>query len=241
MRVLGIDASITDFGWALIDTDKTGAERCPDRGRFQTSAKSLYVSRYVDLRTRLAALIRELKPDKVGQEFPVFGALWSEGAYGLFLYCSEALVQEKQDVVFWSPLQVKAHARESLGRPKGWKMMKPDMVEAAIKDTAGDIGKPGRWNHNCADAYLVARLSARFWQVENKELPESDLTATERKYFLDIKKYDKGKRIGETDMKGVLYRENERFFKWSQETTDGTSTGNSIRSTHQGTQGSSKG
>lgn len=229
MRVLGLDPSLTNCGFAIIDTEKTDLARCPERGRFQTSAKSLYVSRYMDIRTRLTNLIRETKPDKVGIEFPVFGNLFSEGMYGLFLYCSEALHTEKQDVVFWSPLQVKAHARDSLGRPKGWVMMKPDMVEAAIQDTGGT----GRWNHNESDAYLVARLSARFWLLEDKTLSESDLTPTERKYFLDIKQHTTGKKAGETEHKGVMYRENERFFKWSQETTNGTPQGKSIRHTFQ--------
>ena len=46
---------------------------------------------------------------------------------------SEALKLEKKDVVFFSPGQIKAHAKFHLGRPLGWKMMKPDMVEACEK------------------------------------------------------------------------------------------------------------
>lgn len=214
MRVLGLDPSLTNFGYALINTSVPVGERsrCERRGRFQTSSRTLFVDRYCDLRERLRELVREVKPDRVGLEFPVFNDLWSEGMYGLFLFSCEALRLEKQDVVFWSPMQVKAHARESLERPKGWDMMKPDMVDAAKEDTGG-----GRWNHNEADAYLVARLAARFWLLWEDQIRERELTPVERRYFLEIKKYVRGKKAGRTDLKGVMYRENERFFLWSGE------------------------
>lgn len=219
MRCLGLDPSLTAFGWSVHDSNATGLLRCVARGRFKTSAKTLYISRYQDLRERLRTLIREQKPDYMGIEFPVFDNLFSEGLYGLFLYCSEAIKEEKQDVVFWSPLQIKAHARDSLDRPKGWKMMKSDMVEAAKEDT----GFKGTWNHNEADAYLCARLSARFWLTHAGVLKEADLTPTEQKYFFLIKKYVRGKKAGKEEKKGLIYREDERFFQWSED-QDGTST-----------------
>lgn len=212
MKVLGLDPSLTNFGWALHDTEATGTARCVARGRFQTSAKTLYISRYIDLRENLRSLIREVKPDKMGIEFPVFHDLFSEGLYGLFLFCSEAIQAEHQDVVFWSPLQVKSHARESLGRPKGWVMMKPDMVEAA----KSDLGGKTTMNHNEADAYLNAVLSARFWQFHSGQITEEMLTPVERKFFLDVKQYSRGKKAGKTVHQGVMYREDERFFRWSE-------------------------
>ena len=217
MRVLGLDPSLTNFGWAIIDTDKPVGDRarCESRGRFKTSSKMLFIDRYIEMREELRAKVREVSPDRVGLEFPVFDNLWSEGMYGLFLYTCEALKAEGQDVVFWSPLQVKAHARDFLGRPtiggRQWRMDKPDMVAAAKKDVGG-----GRWNHNEADAYLVALLASRFWLLHEDLIRERDLTPRERKYFLEIKRYVRGKREGKVDKKGVLYRENERFFLWSR-------------------------
>ena len=145
-----MDPSLTNFGWAIHNTNAPvgDASRCLGRGRFRTPAKMEFIDRYVHMRESLRALINEHQPDKVGLEFPVFGNLWSEGMYGLFLFTIEALKKEKCDVVFWSPLQVKAHARDTIDRPKGWKMDKVDMCEAAKVDAAG-----GRWNHNEADAY----------------------------------------------------------------------------------------
>lgn len=216
MRVLGLDPSLTNFGWAVHDTaaEVGSRSRCENRGRFQTSAKTLFIDRYVEMRESLRALVRDVGPDAVGIEFPVFNDLWSEGMYGLFLFSCEALKLERQDVVFWSPMQVKSHARESLNRPKidgkQWRMDKPDMIDAAKEDTGG-----GRWNHNEADAYLVARLASRFWLMQRDLIRERDLTSVERRFFLEIQKHVRGKKAGRTTLKGVMYREDERFFRWS--------------------------
>jgi len=147
----------------------------------------------------------------MGVEYPVFKDLYSEGMYGLFLYTCEALRAEKIDVVFFSPGQVKAHARDFLGRPAGWKMTKPDMVEAA-KKAEGVV-----MNHNEADAFWIARTASRFWQFHDGEISIEDLTATEAKQFLDFRKITKGKRAGQMEVKGILFREDERFFRWSEE------------------------
>lgn len=214
MRVLGIDPSLTAYGWAIHDTDAPvgSTDRCLARGRFSTPAKTEFVDRYVMMRESLKSLIHRERPDFVGIEHPVFSALFSEGMYGLFLYSCEALKSSGCDVVFWSPLQVKAHARESLGRPAKWVMDKVDMVEASKHDAG-----PGRWNHNEADAYLVARLSGRFWKLYGEAITPDDLTPVERKYFTEIHKFVRGKRAGREVRKGVMYREDERFFLWSQD------------------------
>lgn len=221
MRVLGIDPSLTNYGWAVHDTGASGLARCPQRGRFRSFSSTLFIDRYIGMREDLRALIREVRPDRVGLEFPVFDNLFSEGMYGLFLYTCEALKAERCDVVFWSPLQVKAHARDSLGRPPKWQMMKPDMVEAAKADTGGK----GSWNHNEADAYLVGRLAGRFWHFVDGSITEAELTPTERKYFAHVHTYTKGKKAGEEVRKGVLYREDERFFRWSKNSNLGDADG----------------
>lgn len=170
-----------------------------------------FVDRYVFMRESLRALLRDVQPDKVGIESPIFHNMFSEGMYGLFLYSNEALRVEQRDVVFFAPEQGKAHARESLRRPKGWKMLKGDMVEAAKKDT-----KSGQWNHNEADAYLIGRLAARFWGFYAGEIPESELTPVERTQFLLIHTYQRGKKAGQVVKRGLMYREEDRFFLWSK-------------------------
>lgn len=215
MIVLGLDPSLTNYGWAVHDTRAQGSARCIRRGRFQTPASMLFVDRYREMRENVYNLTQTVQPNRVGIEFPVFNDLWSEGMYGLFLFSCEGLRLGGADVVFWSPMQVKAHARDSIKRPPKWKMQKADMVEAAQTDTDTTVS----WNHNEADAYLVARLAGRFWDLYEGNLTEANLTDTERKYFTEIKS-----RPGKPDVyRGLMYREDERFFLWSRGNADGKS------------------
>lgn len=170
-----------------------------------------FVDRYIFMRESLRTLLREVRPDKVGIESPIFHNMFSEGMYGLFLYSNEALRTERKDVVFFAPEQGKAHARESLRRPKGWKMLKGDMVEAAKKDTGR-----GQWNHNEADAYLIGRLAARFWGFYAGSISEAELSPVEHSQFLLIHTYQRGKKAGQVVKKGLMYREEDRFFLWSE-------------------------
>lgn len=217
MLILGVDPSLTNFGWALHDTEAKGPKRCLERGRFQTSAKTLFVERYTSLREDMRQLLQRTNPDKIGCEYPVFNDLYSEGMYGLFLYTSEAMYLEKKDVVFFSPLQVKAHARTLIARPDGWKMQKTDMVAAAKADTKTKVA----WNHNEADAYLIARTAGRFWKLQEGLLTESELTDIEKAQFTKVHTYTRGKKQGQTVKSGIVHREDERFFRWSKETENG--------------------
>lgn len=216
MLVLGFDPSLTNFGWAVHDTAATGTGRCPARGRFQTSSKTLFVDRYIEMRQNVLGLLARFPHiTRVGCESPVFKELYSEGMYGLFLYTMEAIRAGHRDVVLFSPPQVKTHARLFLDRPKiagkQWVMDKPDMVEAAREDCGGS----GVWNHNEADAYWVARAAARFWSHLDGVVGSADLTVVEQKQFTEIQTIKRGKKAGQTVEKGILYREDERFFRWS--------------------------
>lgn len=226
MLVLGFDPSLTNFGWAVHDTAALGVARCPARGRFQTSSKTLFVDRYIEMRENVLGLLTQFPSIQcLGCESPVFKELYSEGMYGLFLYTCEAMRVAKRDVVLFSPPQVKVHARVFLNRPtfegKAWVMGKPDMVEAAREDTGGK----GVWNHNEADAYWVARSAARFWLHLEGSLEIGELTVPEQKQFTEIQTFKRGKRAGQTVERGILYREDERFFRWSVAAEEAPSNG----------------
>jgi hypothetical protein len=180
------------------------------------------------MRSKVVSLVEDCGVQRLGIEYPIFNDLWSEGMYGLFLFTCEALRSMKVDVVFFSPGQGKAQARDLLVevvdpdtgsttfqplRPKKWKMEKPDMVEAARFDTGGK----GKWDHNEADAYWIARTAGRFWLFHDGVLKLDDLTVLERKQFAEIRTVKRGLRAGQVEMKGISYRENERFFLWSKE------------------------
>lgn len=213
MKLLGLDPSLSNFGWAIHDTDASGPARCVARGRYSTPADMVFVDRFVYMRESLRELVRQHKPDKVGIESPFFGGTFSEGMYALFVYSNEALKLERRDVVYFSPLQVKAHARESLGRPDKWKMQKTDMV-AAMKADLGGGGK--KVNHNEADAYLVGRLAGRFWRYLDGEITDPDTTPEERRLFSEVHTFTRGKKAGKTEKNGLIYREEDRFFRWSK-------------------------
>jgi Holliday junction resolvasome RuvABC endonuclease subunit len=216
--ILGLDPSLRNFGWVLIDDDGSFM----DKGMMSTSAKEVFIERYIYLREGLREIIQKVRADhpdntlKVGIESPIFNDLYSEGMYGLFLYSNEALMLEKVDTVYLTPNQVKAHAHAFLGRPKGWKMLKADMVDAAKQATQGQTGA-NRWNHHQADAFWVGRTAARFWALVDGDIESSDLTDLERKHFSDLDRYVKGKKAGKVKRMGITHKENDRFFRWSDE------------------------
>lgn len=214
MRVLGLDPSLRNFGWALHDTEAEGPHRCLDRGRFQTALRDFpdEIDRYRHLRELVRAKILELAPDGMGIEHPVFNEDYSEGMYALFLFSLDAIKACAQNLVLFAPPQVKKFAGLILGRPKGWKMSKMDMVDAARDDAGG-----ARWSHDEADAYHVACFAGRFWEFYQDNLHEDDLTSYEKQTFTHMRTITKGKRAGQLEIKGILHRESDRFFLWSME------------------------
>lgn len=214
MRILGLDPSLRNYGWALYDTEAEGPDRCVDRGRFRTEKKDFSdeIGRYMYLRESLYDKIQELKPDNMGIEHPVMNEDYSEGMYGLFLFSMEAIKCAGQNLVLVGPPQIKKWAKDFLERPKVWKMMKSDMVDAAREHAGG-----GKWDHNEADAYVVATFAGRFWEFYVGNLNEDELTPYEKQTFTLIRTITKGKRVGQIDTKGFLHREGDRFFLWSVE------------------------
>ena len=213
MKVLGLDPSLTSFGWCYVDTSKEGKDRLIEKGVFKTTTKQVFVDRYVFLRTELSKLIKRLNPDKIGQESSVFNATQSEAMYAVFINTCEAVRECSKDLVLLTPSQVKGHARLVLERPKGWKMEKADMVEAARQETGGK----GRWKHDEADAYWIATIAGRFWKYQAGQLPDIDLTDVERHQFARQHTFTRGKKAGQTERTGLIFRGGDRFFQWSKE------------------------
>lgn len=210
MRVLGIDPSLTGFGWSIHEDDATGPARLVASGLWKTSPKDLFVVRYRTLRLSLLDLLR-LYPEVqyVGVESPPFGEQFSEGLYALFTHVNEAVYLCRRDVVHFDPGTVKMLAKIDPALRKG-KMSKADMIEMARLDTG--ISK---WNHNIADAYLIAVSAARFWRFFLGTLTEADLTPAEKRAFAYAHEYQRGLKKGKTEFKGAVYKENQRFFRFS--------------------------
>lgn len=217
MIVLGIDPSLTGFGWCIHDSEAIGIARCIARGHWATSPRMVFVRRYMDLRDRLDALLAERPEiDAVGVESPVYGQQWSPGMYALFVYVNEVVYRHKKDVVYFDPGTVKMLAKLDPSVRKG-KMFKADMVNAAKADMAGFKGV---LNHNEADAYHVARFTARFFLRLDGLLTDDDLTPSEHRAFSGVHTFTKGERAGRTVNLGAIYKENSRFFRFSRLDTD---------------------
>lgn len=211
MFTLGLDPSITGFGWCIHDSEAEGPARVILRGQFKTSPKDIFVTRYIFLRDSVGRLLDENPVvEAVGVESPPFGEQWSEGLYALFLMVTEAVYLRRKDVVYFDPGTVKMLAKGD-PRLRPGKMFKADMVDAARADT----GIKGKFNHNEADAYHIARFAARFWDLYHGRLEAEHLTPSEQQAFVKIHTFVRGKQAGKTVHQGALFKENKRFFRFS--------------------------
>lgn len=211
MLILGLDPSLTGFGWALHDPDAEGAARCPARGRWKTNTSMEIFERFHHLATKVEELVKEHKPDKVGVESTSFGAARSETMYALFTHTNLALKRTRSDVAFFAPKQIKVHPRIIIDRPSDWDMMKADMIEAAQFDAGG-----GRWSGDSADAYWVAWAAAHFWKLHAGLITPDDLTPDLHHQLCHEHTYKRGKKKGQTIRKGLIHRQGDRFYLWSE-------------------------
>lgn len=224
MITLGLDPSLTGFGWCIHRSDVSGPGRVIAKGHQGTASKDIFVTRYIALRGLLIDLLdQHPEIEAVGIESPPFGETFSEGLYGLFVYVCEAVYQHRKDVVFFDPQTVKRLVKMDPSIRRG-RLDKSDMVEAARVDTG--LLK-GRFNHNEADAYHIARFAARFWEFVNGVLLETDLVPSELNAFYRVHKIKRGVSVGKTlRITGLSFKENDRFFRFSRiplETSHGSS------------------
>lgn len=211
MITLGVDPSLTGFGWCVCNTSVVGKDRVIAKGVFSTSSKRTFVWRYMYLRKALGVVLDSYPEiEAVGVESPPFGEGWSEGLYGLFLYTNETIFLHRKDVVYFDPLRVKLMAKMDPSVRRG-SMNKADMQEAARAETG-----IRRWNHNEADAYIIGRTAAYFWEFFRGDLKEEDLVPAEISVFLGVKAFvrdGKGRVVKKGN--GLVFEENNRFFRFS--------------------------
>ena len=210
MRTVGLDPSLSSFGWCLLGEDC----RVIERGRIASDPKSLFVARYRWLRGEIHALLARHGPVRAGLESPIFGGTYSEGLYALFVQTMEALWISGVDVVLFSPSTLKSYVRDylesdGLGVPA--LVDKAEMIEAARRLT-GDA----RWSSDEADAYHAARQAARFWDLVDGRLSETQLLPKELRSFLGMRRAGRGPLKGMVVARdGLVFREGDRFFRFS--------------------------
>ncbi len=210
MIFLGLDPSLTSFGFSLIDDEIDGPGRILYQGRFRTSAKTLDVERYLFLQKSLRQLIEKSAPVFIGMESPFTGGSYSEGLWALFVHNCEVLYELKKDFVLLHPPQLHLLAKGDPAIKK--KMFKIDMIKAAKKD----MQWKGKFQSDEADAYHAAKFGARFYRFINNQLTEADLTPAEHHVFHRTHKFVRGIKAGLVEEYGILTKENNRFFLFSK-------------------------
>lgn len=113
MLTLGLDPSLSSYGWCVYDSTQTGIAKVVERGRWKTSAKDLEVTRYMSHRASVINKIREHNITRVGVETPPVGSsAWSqEKLYALYMYNMEAFHTTQVDVVLIAPSQLHLYAK----------------------------------------------------------------------------------------------------------------------------------
>lgn len=210
MISLGIDPSLTGLGWCVINTGVTGSARVLGRGVFSTRSDQLFVWRNIYLRESVSRVL-DLYPEiqTVGVESPVYGEQFSEGAYGLYVYVNEAVYRHRKDVVYFDPLSIKMLAKMDPSIRRGY-MDKGDIIDAVRAETF--IRK---WDNNEADAYIVARSAASFWELHGGILTPEDLVPAEYNAYTRVMQIKRRGKLVEV-RSGALFKEGSRYFRFSQ-------------------------
>lgn len=210
MRSLGLDPSLTAYGWCVYDSDSAvPSERLVASGHEGTLNSVVPVARFVHFRALVRSLLRRFRVDVVGVESPAYGGgPFSERHFGLMMYSLEAAFEARKDCVLFDPATVK-----SLATGRG-DADKDDMRRAVQIDRVS----PDPVQSDEADAYLVGRFAARFTMLRKGLLGPEDLSEPERRLFLVRSRKSRRSASGAPVVKRTahLFRENSRFFEFSR-------------------------
>jgi len=212
VRTLGLDPSLTAYGWAIHDDEQGDRKRRVASGHEGTLSTTVPVVRFMHFRALVGSLLNRFKVDVVGIESPAYQAgPFQRIHFGLMMYSLESIFERRLDCVLYDPATLKLLAKGDPAKRKG-SMSKMDMQRAVQIDTMDT----SLIDNNEADAYLVAKFAARFSRLRKGLLDPSNLDPSERRVFLE-----RSRRI--KTMRGVVrkrvahaFRENSRFFNFSQ-------------------------
>lgn len=211
MIALGLDPSLTAYGWAIHDSSSIHIRRVSS-GHEETLPSTVPVARFMHFRAMVNRLLSEFKPEVVGIESPAYSAgPFQTIHFGLMMFSLEAIFERRIDCVLFDPATVKLLAK---GDPKkSGKMAKLDMQRRVQLDTKESF----IIDNNEADAYCVGMFASRLSRLMKKDLNPEDLSESEKHVFLSHKKTRKDK-TGTKVSKNVahVFRENSRFYRFSQ-------------------------
>lgn len=207
MRILGVDPSLTDTGWAVLEVaGKAEPPKLVAKGRVRTQADEFFVLRYARHRDEIAKVIEKYAPDYVSIEKPHHDSSWSAGLYPIWISIAEVCFRRRISFVTFLPSQIKVFGRILLNE-KG-KMYKSDMVDAA----KALLQSNKALNHNIADAVLIAWGGALLFLLATGKISENDLTKQEQHLYTRTVTRQK---TGIVDKVGHLYKEGDLYYDLS--------------------------
>jgi Holliday junction resolvasome RuvABC endonuclease subunit len=212
LLVLGLDPSLSAYGWAIHDPGAAGMERRVASGHEGTVPSTVPVVRFTHFRAMVAGLLDRFRPDLVGIESPAYQAgPFQRIHFGLMMYSLEAIFERRKDCALFDPATLKLLAKEDTKLRRG-PMTKMDMQRRVQIDTMD----PSVIDNNEADAYIVARSAARFFLMQSGALRPEDLTPSEKSVFLMRSRRVKTVRGTVTKKVAHTFRENSRYFSFSK-------------------------
>lgn len=208
MITLGLDPSLRSGGWCIYNHyASTPRKKMLASGHQGSVGDIVPVIRFMQFRSLVSHLIKKYDVEAVGIESPAYGGgPFSEQHFGLMLYSLEAIFEARKDCVLFDPTTSKYVATG-----------KGTADKADIKNEVQiDTLNPNDIQSDEADAYCIARSTAKFLLLRNGKIKPEDLTVSERKVFLE--KIKKKKVLGKTVKKKIahVFRENSRYFLFSQ-------------------------
>jgi Holliday junction resolvasome RuvABC endonuclease subunit len=208
VRALGLDPSLSAFGWCVYDSAAgLRPRRLVASGHEGTLSDLVPVARFMHARSMVDSLLRRFDVDVVGIESPAFdGGPFTTTHYSLMMFATEPIFERRKDFVLFDPTTLKL---VSTGKSTA---SKADMQRAVqIDRMSTEVIQSDE-----SDAYHVAKSAARFLMLWRGELSPDDLTEHEKRVFLMRTK--KPKRASSAPVRKVahVFRQNSRFFELSK-------------------------
>jgi Holliday junction resolvasome RuvABC endonuclease subunit len=209
--ILGLDPSLKKAGYVVLDVDKPD-NVVEEKGLLKTSTTDgILVQRLVKQVSQIEGVIKKYSVSFVGMEAPFFGSNSTEMLFALNQFIHKLYLDLGIYAVCFPPQMLK-----KLVFPKGnvSEIDKPHMIDRA--KTMLDLhGKT--LAEDVADAYWAGIFGKKYynWHIR-KILKDEDLGEYEFHSFKGSHTFTRGTRKGDTEFKGIVYRENELFFDFKE-------------------------
>lgn len=206
MRALGLDPSLSSFGWCVYDAFAPSKPlTLVASGHEGTLSDLVPVARFVHARSMVDSLLRRFSVDVVGIESPAFdGGPFSTSHFALMQFAMEPVFERRKDCVLFDPTTLKLLATGKSNASKS------DMQRAVqIRRMSTDLVQSDE-----SDAFHVSCFAAHFLMLWRGQLSPDDLTENEKRVFMQRTK--PGRKGAPARKVAHVFRQNSRFFEYSR-------------------------